>query len=275
VILKKLSLEENKIIEMNNFHLIIFCKEEYKSLFLNHCVNSIEKFVRDSIDSKTIVSDVVFHYPNFDVISDNYFWRKFDNKFRFEKLYNDTWTRQQILKLNVDKLQKGNVLVVDADLIFLKSIRFVEGNKFNFYTAIENNPNYFNLISILLDVDKQIHQSFITDFGIFQTKILREIKNKIEKKHNQSFLEILHYLLPDSLEARLSNNGLLLSEYELYGNYFVNHYEQKINRIINPINYQDWIYLEQNFCKNSKSSDMIAYLQSITENYYQSIRINQ
>jgi hypothetical protein len=260
---------------MNNFHLIIFCKHDYTSLFLDHCVYSIEKFVRDSIDSKTIVSDFDFHYPNFDVISDNNFWKKFDNKFQFEKLFNDTWTRQQILKLYVDRLKKGNVLVVDADLIFLKNIRFVEKNKFNFYTAVENNPNYFNLISILLDVDKQIHQSFITDFGLFQTKILREIKNKIEKKHNQSFLETLYDLLPDSLEARLYNNGLLLSEYELYGNYFVNHYEQKINRIINPINYQDWIYLEQNFCKNKKCSDMVAYLQSITENYYQSIRIHQ
>ncbi len=260
---------------MNDFHLIIFCKHEYRSLFLDHCVYSIDKFIQNRIETKTIVSDFKFEYPNFDVITDNEFWKKIDKKFKFKKLYNDTWTRQQILKLNVEKLKKGKILIVDADLIFLKKINLVEKNKFNFYTAIENNPNYFNLISILLDIDKQISQSFITDFAIFDTKVLKKIKIDIEKKHKTFYLEILQNLLPDSLQARSSNNELLLSEYELYGNYFVRYYKQKVNQIINPKNYQGWIYLEENFCKNSKSSEVVSHLQSITDNYYQSIKIKE
>lgn len=260
---------------MNDFHLIIFCKHEYKSLFLDHCVYSIDKFVQDCIISKTIISDIDFNYSNFNVISDLDFWEEIDKDFNFIKLYNDTWTKQQILKLNVDKLKKGKVLVVDADLIFLKDINFIEHDKCNFYTSVENNPNYFSLINKLLNIDKQIRPSFITDFGIFDTEILKEIKNKIEKRHGQSYLKTLQHFLPDSLQARKSNNEMLLSEYELYGNYFVHCYKEKINQIIKPKNYRDWIYLEKDFCKNSKSSEIISYLQSKTQNHYQSIKIKE
>jgi len=259
---------------MKGIHLVIFCKGEYKDTFLNHCVYSIEKYVQDKIVSKTVITDTEFKFKDFKTILDKELWTLIDPSYSYKSLYKDTWTRQQILKLSLDSILEGNILIVDADLIFLQKVKFVNKDKtYNFYTSCEFDKNYFSLISYLVDVNKQISNSFITDFGIFNSALLKEIKEKIKEKHHKSWLELLDEILPDSIKARSSGIGFLLSEYELYGNYVMYHHANLIGNIIDTNSRQSWIDFKSPF--QYSSLNLIRILRRQTNKSFQSIRLLQ
>jgi hypothetical protein len=260
---------------MTGIHLVIFCSQEYRELFLDHCVFSIEQFVQDKIASKLIVSDISFDYKDFDVINDRELWSKFDPDFNHKTLFDDTWTKQQILKLSVDKIKQGNVLIVDADLIFLKPVRFVKGGKFNFYTGNEFDPRYFHLIKDTLGIEKQLENSFITDFELFNTDILDDLKSEIKERKHTEWLLALSSLLTPSAEVFASNKDseCLLSEYELYGSYVLSFHRDRVNKVIKPIRYRDWAYFKADYIKETSSAKLIEQLRRRYKNYYQSIRV--
>jgi hypothetical protein len=254
-------------------HLIIICKNNYKNIFLNHCVFSIHKNVQDKIISQTIVTDKKFNYPNFDVIDDLEFWNLFDPKLQSKNLLKDTWIRQQVLKLYSDKIKKGNILIVDADLFFLKPVQFVEQNKYNFYMAKEYEYRYFETINCLLKIKKQTQESFVSDFSIFNSDILNLMKSEIETIHNKSFLEVLTNILPDSRIRGCRLPGYLLSEYELYGTYFLHKQKEKLNKLIQPMDYKAWVYFNRSDLL-IKEEKLLLKLKKLSNNYYQSIRLN-
>jgi len=259
---------------LQGLHLIIFCKNNYKNLFLNHCVFSIHKNVQDKIISQTIVTNEKFNYSNFDVINDLEFWNLFDPNLQFKNLLKDTWIRQQLLKLYSDKIKKGNILIVDADLIFLKPVQFIEQNKYNFYMAKEYEYRYFETINSLLKLKKQTKESFVSDFSIFNSDILNLMKSEIEIIHNKSFLEILTNILSDSrIRQYQFKSGYLLSEYELYGTYFLHKQKEKLNKLIQPIDYKAWVDFKRPDLL-IKNEEFFSKLKKLSNNYYQSIRLN-
>ena len=257
---------------MEGIHLIIFCKSDYRTNFLNHCVFSINENVNDKIISKTIVTDQKFEYSDFDVIQDIELWELIDNTFQYKKLYLDTWYRQQILKLSVDHIKTGDILVVDADLVFLKPVQFVKNQKYNFYTAEEFDPRYFNTIDHLLKIKKQTKESFVSDFSLFNSSILESLKFEVEENHKKYWLSVLDNVLPKSIQRSYPyKQGFLLSEYEMYGNFFLAREKRKLNKLIKPVNYRAWVDIKKPLL-SLKESDFLNFLKKRSDNYYQSFR---
>ena len=258
---------------MEGIHVIIFCKSDYRTNFLNHCLFSINENVNDKIISKTIVTDQKFDYPNFDIIQDIEFWELFDNTFQYKTLYDDTWYRQQILKLSVDHIKTGDILVVDADLVFLKPVQFVEKQKYNFYTTEEFDPRYFNTIHHLLKIKKQTKESFVSDFSLFNSSILESLKCEVENNHKQYWLSVLDNVLPKSiLRSYPYKQGFLLSEYEMYGNFFLAREKSKLNKLIKPVNYRAWVDIKRPLL-SLREPEFLNFLKKRSDNYYQSFRL--
>jgi hypothetical protein len=258
---------------MMGINLVIFCKKTYKD-FLPYCTYSIDKYVKDDIITKTIISEENFSYQNYQVIADDYFWNLIDKDFNFEEILNINifspgWLKQQIIKLNLDKIISGDILVVDCDLLFLNDIKFVENKKYNLHLAIEYCMYYFNTIDYLLSLSKQtkLYESFITDFGIFNSSILKEIRTEIEKKHSKTFLQIILDYSKEDFSIPM------LSEYELYGNYFLKNHKDKINKIISPIDYKVSIDLPN--YKDYSPKEFLIKVKKNCKNHYQCVELNE
>jgi hypothetical protein len=257
---------------MSGLNLVIFCKSQYKN-FLPYCIYSAETFVQDKIVSKTIITNTYFEYNNFKVIEDEHLWSFFDMDFKYKNLYNLDifsigWTKQQILKLSLDKIINGDILVLDGDLIFLSPVKFLDNNKYNFYLSTEYDERYFLMNEYLLNLKKQTkkYQSFIADFGIFNSKILVELKKNIENIHEKPWLDVLSEYITNSKKLPL------LSEYELYGNYILKYKRNIVNEIIDPIDYK----MRVDFVNYKKYSPekFILKVKENNKNYYQCINLN-
>lgn len=275
---------------MEEIHLVIFCKSSYKNI-LPYSSYAAEILIENKIISKTIVTEKYFQYKDYNVLTDSQIWNTIDKNNDYKNLYNfdlprPGWIKQQILKLSLDYFFDGNILVLDADLIFLKPIKFIENDKYNFYLGYEYDERYFLMNNILLDLDKQTnkYQSFITDFGIFNSNILKEIRDGIKNKHQRNWLEVIDgYITPVGLYENFYKNYKnlysnfnhknyifttpVLSEYELYGNYFFKKYPNKINNIINTVDTKIVIIRVPNYKKYTPQT-LIENLNKCTKNYY-------
>ena len=258
---------------MSDIHLVVFCSAAYRKPFLDHCVYCISKNVQDNIVSKTIISNDNFKYPGFDVITDREFWKIIDPWFERKKLFQQNWIRQQIIKLSLGEILSGDILVVDADLFFLRPVKFIENGVYNIYTAYEYFPRYFHMIGWLTGIRKQANRSFITDFAVFNTAILNEILCLIKARHNRCWLETIE-MLPNSGDIKnvgdAVSTGPVLSEFELYGNYLCFKHKDKINKIISPVDYKMWLPINK-INLDVTSSVFLENMLAQNKNYYQCI----
>lgn len=256
----------------DEIHLFIFCARKYKKIFLEPCILSIERNIKDKIVSRNIVSDDKFERKGFNVIHDDEIWQAIDPKYSRRTLYENFWLKQQILKLSCDTIQSGNILIVDADLFFLKPMKLIENNKFNFYMAKEFYKNYFYTNKFLLDLDKYARDSFISDFILFNTDVLKEMKSYIEKKFDDNWINVVNKRM-----IRKDRTGL--SEYEMYGNFLLKHHRKLVNKLIEPIDYKLWLRLygedmPENLAEvETNPEKFLEYVHSKSNNYYQSVSL--
>jgi hypothetical protein len=253
--------------------LFIFSKRFYNDTLLQHCINSIDQFVQDKINSYTIISnEPVDCDQRFTVVHDRELWELIDPQFKYQALYEEKWFMQQIMKLSISKLSKNNALIVDADLLFLQPIRFVEDDKFNFYMAKEYDQRYFDALQHLVGITKQTtlrKQSFISDFAVFNPNILESLQQSIETNHNQHWIDAIqnYVTIPNDLA------GATISEYELYGNYLLSLKQDNYN-LIDPIEYAMWHFYKLSDFKQIQSTDkLLDQLKNSTNNYYQCVML--
>jgi len=255
---------------MTDLHLVIFCGPNYKDYLLDHCVYSISQNVQDNIVSRTIVSNLEFEYPGFDVVSDQTLWHCIDPDFKYKKLFQTNWARQQILKLSIDKIKTGKILVVDADLFFLKPVKFINHGKYNIYTSSDSDyyQPYFDTIKQLLNLNKTLSHSFITDFAVFDTDILAYLKSAIERHTHKNWINAVYDVMLDQ-EKDSEQFGHGLSEFELYGTYLYNNHYETINSVIYPVDYQTWVELPIKL--PAEPVEFLEHLRSKSKNYFQSV----
>ena len=136
------------------------------------------------------------------------------------------WYLQQLLKLYVGRVVSGlldRYLVIDSDTFFQKPITFVENNKCLYDVGNVHYKLYFEHMA-------KLHEEFIkcnkTMSGIchhmiFEQQYIEEILEKVEEKHKDKFYNVF-------LKCVKERKGSGASEYELYFNYVLKNYSEKI-----------------------------------------------
>lgn len=143
------------------------------------------------------------------------------------------WIFQQLLKLYAPFIIpdiSSNVLVVDADTIFLKPVEFIDAEGFALYAfGDEFHKPYFDHAQRLLPEFKKLFPecSGICHHMLFQRATIEELFQEIQKVHNcEPWV---------ALCKCIDHNELLfsaLSEYEIYFNYvFLKAKKVKIRRL--------------------------------------------
>lgn len=209
---------------MNGVHLVVFCAVDYESL-LNDCVASAKKYIKDDILSITIASNGPLK-TQYRVILDQDFWCLLDPKFEYSNLYKHNWVKQQILKLNLDRLFTGNILSCDVEVRFKQPIQWTENDKFNiFYTdePMGTSPVFVNNI---LGLNPKI--GYVTEAILFNSKILCNLRDFVENKFGCNQLEAYRNLVYDAPESETPLVKVFMSEYELYNNYVMQNYAEQV-----------------------------------------------
>jgi hypothetical protein len=136
------------------------------------------------------------------------------------------WYLQQLIKLYGPLLIQGclpNCLIVDADVIFFKKLRFMDGSKYLFDKNHETHSPYFSHM-------KRLHPSFLPAFRttsgivnvmIYNQEILKEIFKLVEEHHKEVFWKaFLKQVGPNEFSGA--------SEYEIYFHYINRVHPKKV-----------------------------------------------
>lgn len=166
------------------------------------------------------------------------------------KLTRNGWYLQQLLKLYAGKIVQDildKYLVIDSDTFFLKPTTFVENDKCLYNYGTEYHKPYFYHMKKLDENLNRIYEnkSGICHHMMFEKKYIDELISKIEKNHIELFYNIF-------LKTVTDKNGSGASEYEIYFNYMLKYYPDKI--IIRKLNWKNTNKLETN-----SNYDYISY----------------
>ncbi len=136
-------------------------------------------------------------------------------------VYRSKWIYQQLLKLLslkvIDDLTESFV-VVDADTIFLRDVKF-DIDKFYYSEVEEYHKPYIKPTCTLLNIEKTIGFSTIAHHCIFNKKTLSGMISDIEKRFDKTFVDVI-------LDIIDYDEASCLSEWDLYANYMIlNHPE--------------------------------------------------
>jgi hypothetical protein len=167
------------------------------------------------------------------------------------------WYFQQLIKLYAGKLIEGildNYLIIDADVFFLKPIHFIEDDKFILSTGNEYHIPYFTHM-------KEMHESFIKVIeksGIchhmfYNNQFINEIFALVENQHNKPFWQVFILCVSEHKTNWLDSGA---SEYELYFNYMVKNYSDKI--IIRDLKWDNISYNEFKTNNYNLSNDFVS-----------------
>lgn len=208
--------------------VFIFCSAEYHYL-IDKCANSVQDHVLDKVSSITVVTNKRFDDTEFNVILDDDFWNILDPKFEFRNIYNHNWVKQQLFKLQLDEYVVGDYLVIDADVWLHRDIQWVENGKTTF--VLLSDPDTIgwhdkssNLVKALLGINSLQDKTYVNDCMLMNTEVTKQLRREVEQRFNKSWLQIISDFVIDK------PNEFVMSEFELYGNYFrVNYPDLVLN----------------------------------------------
>lgn len=143
------------------------------------------------------------------------------------------WYLQQLLKLYAPFVIKGiseNVLIVDADTVFLNPVTFLGNDGLGLYDfGNEKHSPYFSHMQRLLPTLKKVDpkKSGIVHHMLFQKKYLKKLFDKVEVLHHLPFWK--------AFCCQVAPQDLFFSgasEYEIYFNFLLS---KKGSRMIRPL----------------------------------------
>ena len=155
------------------------------------------------------------------------------------------WYLQQIIKIYCGFVIPGildKYLIIDADTYFLKPTRFIEGGKCLYNPGTEYHTPYFEHM-------KRVHPSLyrvnplmsgICHHMIMETKYVKDLIEIVESCHNgKKFWEVFL----DMVQPRdILGSGA--SEYEMYFNFMLIYYPEKIR--VRPLGWANLPTIEDN-----------------------------
>ena len=169
------------------------------------------------------------------------------------KLDRNGWYLQQLLKLYSgiiipDILNK--YLVIDSDTFFLKPTEFINNNKCLYNYGCEYHNPYFNHMSKLNKnlIRMNIDKSGICHHMLSETKYIKELFEIVENEHSDTFYNTFLKLVTDT-------KGSGASEYEIYFNFMLKNYPDKIT--IRPLKWT-----------NTNNLDLTSDMDYISYHWY-------
>ncbi len=144
------------------------------------------------------------------------------------------WYFQQLLKLYAPLVIPDiseNVLVLDADTIFLNPVTFLNEQHAGLYnTGIEYRPHYFHHGELLIPGFKKLYPEYsgITHHMIFQRPVILALFSVVETYHQKPFWQAFCSFVQQA-DPKLFAGA---SEYEIYFNYVLSKTDQTAIRIL-------------------------------------------
>jgi hypothetical protein len=133
------------------------------------------------------------------------------------------WLFQQFIKMgcpySIPSLT-DYYLVVDADVVFLKMVRFFHNGQMLLAKSGEFHEPYFKCYERLLGEPPNRKWSFISHHLIISKAVMLELLRSIEERFNR----IWYDAILDNIDY---SQGSPFSEYETYGHYLQNHHPEK------------------------------------------------
>lgn len=132
------------------------------------------------------------------------------------------WIYQQFLKLFATHYIPGissNILIVDADVVFLKPVNFLQENGAGLYaTGSEHHTPYFEHAARLLPGLTRLYPQYsgIVHHMLFQKPVLDDLFSLIEKEHHCEPWIAIARAIP-IINGSITPSAL--SEYEIYFNF--------------------------------------------------------
>jgi hypothetical protein len=129
------------------------------------------------------------------------------------------WIYQMMLKIFQNVTTNDNFLVIESDCVILKDLKFFNENKTIFYLGRDHyHQQYYNFNQKLLGIGREYDHSFISEFMMYDKKVVKELLNKTNCKTVEDFLELIYsYIDFDTYP----------SDYDLYGNFYYSNYPEK------------------------------------------------
>ena len=172
------------------------------------------------------------------------------------------WYYQQFLKYgfcNSPYNDGGYYVVADGDTIWLRRIRFTDGDKYLFNRKTEYWRPYFETLPRLfpgIDTSNPcpFGHSFISEYMAFDTAILREMLGKLGDDWIRTILEA----------AAKSSHVVGFSEYETYGTYMANFHKDRMRSIQLQTSRHGGHVIDSNELSWSKLVSIAGTLDTIT-----------
>jgi hypothetical protein len=137
------------------------------------------------------------------------------------------WYFQQLLKLGASEhVQTDNYVVVDADTVFLKKIVLINGGKYIFRRSAQYHLPYFQTYSRLFGYFPERQLSFISNYMVWNTRIVKEMLQKIETATKMKWYKAIISVID-------RREGSSFSEYETYGCYIRKFYPNFFDFVFN------------------------------------------
>ena len=171
-------------------------------------------------------------HPIFNVIEESKYltdFKYFDKLIPHNYLSRKGWYIQQYLKLAFSKDLDDNeiILIWDADTIPLKKLNFInKKGQLLFYTGKEFHSPYFTLIKNVLNLNKAIEGSFISQCMPLKVSWVHHFYKQLENTHKMKW----DYILFSNIDYS-EDSGF--SEYETLGTYIFNHFPNEVQLIKN------------------------------------------
>ena len=208
----------------SGIHVVIFCAVDYQFL-LSDCLESLKQNVQDDILSITVIANAPLNTEH-KVILDRDLWKKIDPNFHYKNLYKQNWVKQQILKLSVDYLFQGNILVCDVDIRFPTKIQFCKNNQTKVFYI--DDPFYDSPIFVQEAIGILPSRGYMTNLTVFASDLLSKLRKKIEHNLQTNILEAYQYLIYHDPKADSPELKVFMSEYELYNNFLVHYHPTRV-----------------------------------------------
>lgn len=162
------------------------------------------------------------------------------------------WYLQQLVKFYAPLLISScseDVLILDADTVVYKRIKFLETGKYQFVMTREVNQAHLNHMT-------RLHPSFVpwkrqtsgaTNCGVWAKKYLVEIMERVEDYHKKDFWQAY-------VDCIIEKNGSGASEYEIYWHYMMVNHSDRVR--IRPLR---WNNFGQRWEKDGGDYQYVSY----------------